>query len=224
MAATAAVATTTSKGGDDRSTVRYGVAVPTRARGTRDEILDAAQRIMAHKGYAAVGISEVLADVGVPKGSFYHWFASKDAFGVALIDHYFTDYLARIDQIVSMPTTASERLQQYWQEFHDMQSFDHCQGKCLVVKLGAEVSDLSEPMRLALIEGTDAVVSRIEQMILDGLSDGSVSVDGEPREVAHGLYDGWVGASILAKIHRSPEPLTRAMNMTRRQLHFDLAA
>ena len=194
--------------------------MPVKANETRRQILDAAQRITAHKGYAAVGINEVLAQAGVPKGSFYHWFTSKDAFGQALIEHYFTEYLAETDRIVSTPTSAAERLLEYWQGFYDMQTFDNCQGKCLVVKLGAEVSDLSESMRIALIEGTSAVIDRIERMIVDGLADGSVSVDGAPREVAHSLYDGWIGASVLAKINRSPEPLDRAVQVTRRHLHI----
>lgn len=176
---------------------------------------------MAHKGYSAVGINEVLKEAGVPKGSFYHYFTSKDAFGEALLKSYFADYVADMDRILAPSgRSAAERLMAYWQQWRETQSFDHCQGKCLAVKLSAEVADLSEPMRLSLKEGTDAVVDRIARAIADGLKDGSLSIDGTPRDVARPLYDLWLGASVMAKIHRSLAPLDTAAALTRQLLHL----
>ncbi|GHF64997.1 TetR/AcrR family transcriptional repressor of nem operon [Amycolatopsis bartoniae] len=182
---------------------------------TRRSILDVAQRIMARKGYSAVGINEVLAEAGVPKGSFYHYFASKDAFGEALLKAYFDEYIADMDRVLRQPgRSAAERLAAYWQQWRETQSLDDCQGKCLAVKLGAEVADLSESMRLALKEGTDAIVDRLERTIAEGLADGSITIDGEPRGTAQALYDMWLGASVMAKIHRSLAPLDTATTAT----------
>ncbi|MEU5274938.1 TetR/AcrR family transcriptional regulator [Streptomyces asoensis] len=195
--------------------------VATRTTDTRRVILDTAQRIMARKGYSAVGINEVLAEAGVPKGSFYHYFSSKDAFGEAMLKSYFADYLTDMDAVLAPSATSSaERLMAYWQQWRETQSVEDCQGKCLAVKLGAEVADLSESMRLALKDGTSAIVDRIERMIAGGLEDGSLSVDGEPRDVAHALYDMWLGASVMAKIHRSPAPLDTVAAATRTFLHL----
>jgi len=194
--------------------------VTRRSTDTRRSILDAAQRIMAHKGYSAVGLNEVLTEAGVPKGSFYHFFDSKDAFGEAMLRSYFTDYVADMERILARPGgSAGEGLMAYWQDWRQTQSLDECQGKCLAVKLGAEVADLSESMRLALKEGTDAIVSRIERAIAPGLEDGSFSIDGDPRTLAQVLYDLWLGASVMAKIHRSVAPLDTAMSATRGLLH-----
>ncbi|MEV5432416.1 TetR/AcrR family transcriptional regulator [Streptomyces sp. NPDC052701] len=191
-----------------------------RSTETRQNILDAAQRIMAHKGYSAVGLNEVLAEVGVPKGSFYHHFPSKDAFGEALLKSYFDDYLADMDRVLTAPgRSAAERLMDYWKVWRETQSVGECQGRCLAVKLGAEVSDLSESMRLALKEGTDAIVGRLERAISAGLTDGSVTIEDTPLETARILYDMWLGASVMAKIHRSLEPLDITTTVTRRLLH-----
>ncbi|WHX15670.1 TetR/AcrR family transcriptional regulator [Streptomyces malaysiensis subsp. malaysiensis] len=187
---------------------------------TRQSLLEAARQIVAAKGYAAVGINEVLAATGVPKGSFYHYFASKDAFGEAMMKSYFDDYLATMDGIIAdKGKSSAERLMSYWQRFYDTQAADDCQGGCLVVKLGAEVSDLSEVMRAATKVGTTAIVDRLEQMINDGITDGSVSVGESPRMTAEALYDLWLGASMMAKIHRSAHHLDRAMTVTRQVLH-----
>ncbi|AXL87438.1 TetR family transcriptional regulator [Streptomyces sp. CB09001] len=188
---------------------------------TRRSILDAAQRIMARKGFSAVGINEVLTAAGVPKGSFYHFFGSKDAFGEAMMRAYFTDYLADMDRILAEPgLTSAQRLMNYWQNWRETQSLDECQGKCLAVKLGAEVSDLSEAMRLALKEGTIAIVDRLERTITAGLKDGSIAVDATPRETARVLYDMWLGASVMTKIHRDIGPLDTTTTVTRQLLHL----
>jgi TetR/AcrR family transcriptional repressor of nem operon len=75
-------------------------------------------------------------------------------------------------------------------------------------------------MRVALKEGTTAIIDRVERMIVGGLADGSLSIDGTPRTTAEALYDAWLGASVMAKIHRSPASLDRAMTITRQLLHL----
>jgi TetR/AcrR family transcriptional repressor of nem operon len=187
----------------------------TRTPDTRQRILDTAQRIMAGKGYSAVGINEVLAEAAVPKGSFYHYFASKDAFGAALLKSYFAGYLADMDEVLERPgQPAADRLAAYWQLWRETQSFDECQGRCLAVKLGAEVADMSEPMRLAMKEGTDAIADRLGRVIAAGRQDGSLPAGGDPGELGRALYDLWLGASVMAKIQRSLAPLDTAVRIS----------
>lgn len=101
-----------------------------------------------------------------------------------------------------------------------MQSSNGCGGKCLAVKLGAEVPDLSESMRRTLKVGTDAIIARIRRTIVEGLQDGSIHIDDTPDEVAHSLYNLWLGASVMAKIARGTHPFKSAMRMTRAMLHL----
>ncbi|MEK8174489.1 hypothetical protein NKH77_52190 [Streptomyces sp. M19] len=98
-----------------------------------------------------------------------------------MMKSYFADYLTTMDGIVAdKGKSSAEHLMSYWQRFYDTQAVDDCQGGCLVVKLGAEVADLSEVMRVATKAGTTAIVDRLEKMIADGIADGSVSVDASP--------------------------------------------
>jgi len=118
-------------------------ATTTEPIDVRENILATGQRIMAGKGFSAVGLNEILTGAGVPKGSFYHYFGSKDAFGEALLDSYFVDYLADLDRTLAQPgMTMAQRLMRYFQVWQETQSFLDCQGKCLAVKLAAEVADL----------------------------------------------------------------------------------
>src|ERR1700712_2817285 len=90
----------------------------------RENILASGQRLMAGKGFSAVGLNEILLTAGVPKGSFYHYFGSKDAFGEALIENYFDGYLAEIDKTFRQPgLTMAERLMIYFRDWQATQSF-----------------------------------------------------------------------------------------------------
>src|ERR1700712_448794 len=173
----------------------------------RQGILDTAHRIVGAKGFSGVGINEILVSAGVPKGSFYHYFGSKESFGEALLADYFQDYLSDIDATLAEPgLTHAERLMNYWRKWQATQGSIDYQRKCLAVKLAAEVSDLSEPMRLALKGGTAALVERLSRSIAAGVTEGSLTVESEPHTTAEDLYHVWLGASLMAKIVRTDAP------------------
>ncbi|MFD7065470.1 TetR/AcrR family transcriptional regulator [Streptomyces sp. NPDC059906] len=185
----------------------------------RESILRAARQILPHKGFASVGLAEILTTAGVPKGSFYHFFGSKDAFGEAVMQGYYADYLDNMDRILAEPgLTSAQRLMNYWQYWRETQSVDVYEGKCLTVKLAAEVSDLSESMRLAVKEGTAGLIDRLERTITAGLEDGSLTIDASARDTAQALCDMWLGASLMVKVHRDNSPFDAAMTVTRQLL------
>lgn len=187
----------------------------------RDNILDHGQSIISRKGFSGVGLNEILIASGVPKGSFYHYFGSKEAFGEALLQRYFAGYLAELDRILSAPgLNMAQRLINYWQNWHVTQSLDDCQGKCLAVKLGAEVADLSEAMRMVMVRGTAGIMERIAQAIAAGGAEGSLPVYASPTAVAQALYQTWLGASLMAKVLRNTQPLEIAMSTTRETLYL----
>ena len=187
----------------------------------RDNILAVGQRIMSGKGFSAVGLNEILTEAKVPKGSFYHYFDSKDAFGEALLSSYFEDYLADLDKVMNEPgLTMAQRLLNYFDMWRANQSFLDCQGKCLAVKLAAEVADLSEAMRAVLNQGTSGIIARMADALERGIDDGSLAIDDTPEQVAQSLYQLWLGASVMVKIVRGTEPFDSAMAVTRQMLHL----
>lgn len=191
------------------------------ASDVRQSILDVGQRIMAGKGFSAVGLNEILSAADVPKGSFYYYFGSKDAFGEALLESYFTDYLANLDETLREPgLTMAQRLMNYWRHWQETQSFFDCQGKCLAVKLGAEVADLSEAMRAVLKRGTSGITERLERAIEAGVAEGSLSISEDADCVAQSLYQLWLGASVMVKIVRHTRPFEASMMTTRQILHL----
>jgi len=186
---------------------------------TRQHILLCGRQLAAAKGFVGVGLSEILATAKVPKGSFYHYFPSKEAFGDALLETYFADYLERVDELFAKPgRTGSQQLLAYFKRWIETQTDESEDERCLIVKLAAEVSDLSEPMRHTMHEGTEAILKRLAASIAQGQADGSIPTKQEPGPCARWLYQAWLGASLLAKLQRKRAPLDLAMTQTRHHL------
>lgn len=198
---------------------------------TKFHLLDCGERLIASKGFVGVGLAEILAAAEVPKGSFYHYFKSKERFGEDLLVRYLDRYLARLDELFQPDgSTARDRLMRYWaywnlsqcaQDGQACSPSDAASGagaKCLIVKLSAEVSDISETMRLTLRDGTERVVQRIAQCLQAARDDGSVSAELDSEATAITLYELWLGASLLAKLRRDASPFEHALRSTERLL------
>lgn len=126
--------------------------------------------------------------------------------------HYFEKYLAEIDGFLfDDRKNGRERLFAYLSFWRANQERNDPDGKCLAVKLGAEVSDLSEAMRTALKNGTSATIGRLARVIEDGQADGSIISQRKPRELANTLYQLWLGASVMNKIERDPAAFDSAL-------------
>ncbi|NMM14437.1 MAG: TetR/AcrR family transcriptional regulator [Rhodoferax sp.] len=189
----------------------------------KKHILDCGERLIANKGFVGVGLAEILAAAGVPKGSFYHYFSSKERFGEALLVRYLDQYLQQLDTLLTADgTTARARLMRYWSHWNVSQcgiTADGCGAsgggvKCLIVKLSAEVADISETMRLTLRDGTDRVVQRIAQCLEEARAEGSVPSTLVADTTAMTLYELWLGASLLAKLRRDSSPFEHATRST----------
>lgn len=184
----------------------------------RQHIIDVAKSLMTQKGYTAVGLLEVLKTAGVPKGSFYHYFRSKEEFGQALLEEYFQEYIGRVDIVMAAQGNGAERLLGYLRYWAKTQAFDHPEEKCLVVKLGAEVCDLSQDMRSVLEEGTALIIQRITRCVEQGKADGSITTTQDAEALAESLYQLWLGASLLVKVRNTTAAFETALITSARLL------
>ncbi len=181
---------------------------------TRQQLLDTGRRMMVTKGFTGVGLNEILQTAGVPKGSFYHYFKSKEQYGQAMLEEYFQNYLADMDQrFAATDINAREQLMGYWQQWLSNYCEPCDEQTCLAVKLSAEVADLSEAMRLTLRDGTEQVIERLTGCIEQGQRDGSLPPS-NAQQTATALYQIWLGASLLSKLHRNNQPLQSALLTT----------
>ena len=181
----------------------------------RRHILDAGRALIARKGFVAVGLNEILTTAEIPKGSFYHYFGSKESFGSELLQQYVADYSVRLDELFGQPgVNGRDMLLSYWAAWQQEQLDQDGEERCLVVKLSAEVGDLSDEMRVVLRDGVDRLMVRLAAVIEEGQADGSLSPEIRAKEAAELLYQMWLGAALITKLRQDGSAMAQAMAVT----------
>ena len=180
----------------------------TRHADTRQHILETGQRIIAGKGFASVGLNEILTTAGVPKGSFYHYFDSKEAFGLQLITRYGDFFARKLDRhLRNTALTPLSRLSAFVSEAIDgMSRHDYRRG-CLIGNLGQEMGSLPESFRSHLKETFFDWQERFAACLQEAQNIGELSSEAKPHQLAEFFWIGWEGAVLRAKLEQSAAPL-----------------
>lgn len=179
---------------------------------TREHLLATGEQLCLQRGFTGMGLSELLKTAEVPKGSFYHYFRSKEAFGVAMLERHYAAYHQRLTELLqSGEGNYRDRILAYYQQTLNQFCQHGTISGCLTVKLSAEVCDLSEDMRSAMDKGARGVIALLSQALENGRKNHCLTFCGEPLQQAQVLYALWLGANLQAKISRSFEPLENAL-------------
>ena len=185
----------------------------------RLHILNTSSDLILHKGFTGVGLQEILQSCEIPKGSFYHYFQSKEAFGCELVQHYVDNYQVRLNDVWRSDKSPYQKLIEYFNLWiEDPQTQCGWADSCLIVKLAAEVADLSEDMRSIMSAGVDDVIERIAALIDLGKQDQSIQADTEASTLAQVLYQMWLGAALLTKLQKDKTPLQPVFQAVRYDL------
>lgn len=182
------------------------------ANDTREHLLATGEQLCLQRGFTGMGLSELLKTAEVPKGSFYHYFRSKEAFGVVMLERYYAGYNLRLQQHFGQAEgNYREKLLGWYQGALTY----FCQHSrlisCLTVKLSAEVCDLSEDMRSALDKGATQIINQLAHALEQGHAEISLVLQSDALTEAQVIYALWLGASLQAKISRSAMPLESAL-------------
>lgn len=174
----------------------------------KEKLLDQGVALFTERGYHGAGLQDILAGVGVPKGSFYNYFASKEEFGAAAIAHYIEPFIERLDGWLERPELdAGAALEGYFGELAGELERRRFAGGCLLGNLIGEVGDTSETCRLALREALHRYRDKLREGIERGQREGVFRADLGAEAMADFLSDAWQGALLRMKIEQSVRPL-----------------
>ncbi|WP_416140431.1 TetR family transcriptional regulator C-terminal domain-containing protein [Halomonas sp. HK25] len=181
---------------------------------TRERLIEAGLRLLLEHGYNDLGIQALLKETGVPKGSFYHHFRSKEEFALQVIDRYMEEVHLGLDASLGDPTlTPLNRARRFFELSREKYRQDGYMG-CMLGGLGQELSGVNETFAARIETCFGEVTSRIASCLEEARRQGELPRDSEPLELANLLLNCWEGAALRSRLLRDPAPLDRMLDFT----------
>lgn len=175
---------------------------------TREALLRAGVEVLTEKGFSATGLDEILRRTGVPKGSFYHYFDSKESFGVEVIDRYAAYFARKLDRFLTDESRSPlQRIEAFIADaMEGMARYEYRRG-CLVGNLGQEMGALPEAFRDRLGNVFADWQARMEACLSAAKDAGQLCPEADCCRLAAVFWIGWEGAVLRAKLERNPQAL-----------------
>jgi TetR/AcrR family transcriptional repressor of nem operon len=182
-----------------------------RTSDARGKILSAAQTLIEERGYTALGVAEICAAAGVPKGSFYHFFESKQALALTVVDEHWTAQRRQWTELLGSDRPPLRRLRDLFEATETVQRTgqrDHGNVVgCLFGNLALELRNQAEDVRHRLQEIFDAQIDLIEQVVTEAHERGDVAATVDAREAARSIVAQLEGRVLFAKLLDDPGQL-----------------
>ena len=171
---------------------------------TRDQILDAASRLIHVRGYHCTSLDDVLRESGVGKGNFYYYFKSKEDLAYAIIDRLVRGFLERTLEPAFADPHADPlaQIDAFLDRVVDNQRQRNGMGGCPMGNLASELSDIHEGFRARLHEIFVQWRARLAEALRRGQAAGALRTDFDPAGAAQFLVAGIEGAMLMGKVAR----------------------
>lgn len=179
----------------------------------KEQIVTASMNLLHSKGFNATSVQDITEAAGVPKGSFYNHFASKEALGVEVLQRY-TEQVGQASAVLRDPALPPlQRLRDYFGAMVASHVAADFSAGCMLGNFSTELSNQSAPIRQQARQSFAAMSARLEEIIAQGQRDGSIA-DAQPAgELANFVADAWQGAVLRAKAEKNRAPLDRFVDM-----------
>ncbi|WP_395827079.1 TetR family transcriptional regulator C-terminal domain-containing protein [Collimonas sp.] len=181
---------------------------------TRATLLETGLKLFAEQGYNGTGIKEIVDAAGVPKGSFYNYFKSKEDFGGEVISHYANGFATNWSKYFAEgpeePLAALRYTYERLIRYHEQ-----CEVKagCLLGNFAAEMAESSEVCRIMLQQVVSGWRASFVSYLRQAQADGSVRTDLSAEQLADFFWNGWEGALLRMKIERSTAPVRACVTL-----------
>jgi TetR/AcrR family transcriptional repressor of nem operon len=176
----------------------------------REKLLHVGMQVVHERGFGGASVRDIVQAAGVPQGSFTNHFASKEAFGLEVIDLYFANAQDNIrDTLRNDDLPPLQRLRLYIDNGKNRLNQDSMKNGCLFGNFTAEASDSSEPIRERLVAVFGAVQSAVAYCLRAAVKAGETPPATDCDEIAGFVVSSLQGANLLAKAQRSPVPVER---------------
>jgi TetR/AcrR family transcriptional repressor of nem operon len=183
--------------------------------GTREELIEVGLKQIHSAGYTATGINQILELADVPKGSFYHHFASKDAFAKEILEHYNFGEQERWESFLGdTKVSPLKRLRRYFKEMIAIYGRRGRSAGCLLGNMTLDVAEHNPALRGVLRKSFDCWQNAIAKTIREAIEKHELPKTANADELAAVLVNAWEGAQVRTKVEQSDKPLELFLDLT----------
>lgn len=172
----------------------------------REELLAAGLETLHKRGFNATSVQDITEAAGVPKGSFYNHFASKEELGAAVVAAYSEKGAVRRQALLNHAVPPVARIRSYFEGLVARAPHPGSPG-CLLGNFGAELSNQSPAIRVQLGVALSDWRRSLAQVIEEAQQAGDLRDDSDPDLLAAFVIDAWEGAVLRSKVEQSRGPL-----------------
>jgi TetR/AcrR family transcriptional repressor of nem operon len=176
----------------------------------KEKVIACGVELISLNGYTATGIDAVLKQAGVPKGSFYHYFGTKENFGLEVINRFAEEYDRKLERYLGdTDAPPLQRIRNYLEHSVGHMAETGCSRGCLIGNLGQELAGQNERFRARLEEVFRSWQVLFAACLREARECGELSRDTDPDGLAEFILSAWEGAILHAKVMKSPSLLQR---------------
>ncbi len=182
-----------------------------------DALIEKGMMLLWSKGYNATSVNDIVKEAGVPKGSFYFYFDSKEDFAVKSIEKYFDmQFPPALEILQNKSVSPRQRVIDFY-EFRSKvlkEEFD-CKMGCMGCNLANEMAEHNEAIRNAINAKTEMVKTYITEVIEEAQDLGEMDSKIEASDLVAFMEDAGKGAMVSMKEMNSAYPIDNFTNMVR---------
>jgi len=176
----------------------------------REKLLNVGLQVVHERGFGGASVRDIVQAAGVPQGSFTNHFASKEAFGLEVVERYLDGARALMQATLrndALPPL--QRLRAYVDGATDSRSDAGIRNGCLLGNFSAEANDCGEALRLRVADAFAQVQDALAYCLRAAVAAGEIAPSTDCDDAAAFLLASLQGAILLAKAQRSARPVER---------------
>jgi TetR/AcrR family transcriptional regulator, transcriptional repressor for nem operon len=176
----------------------------------RQRLMKAGRELFLKLGFNGCGVQEIATASGIPKGSFYSYFDSKDAFAMAVLEEYWNGVEERFGGIlVDTKLSPAKRIARYFHELSEEKAVNNYAHGCLIGNLSLEISNASSQVRSKLSDIFERWEASLVRCLREAQGKSEIPRHADLRDLAAAIIESWEGAAMRAKVEQKRWPYRR---------------
>ncbi len=175
----------------------------------KENILDIGVGLFNKKGYNGIGIKEILDEAQIPKGSFYHYFKSKEDFGLQVVKRYSDSTLTFLrSHLEDNSKSPKERLIQFFDAMQEIYMKKEYKEGCLLGNSATELADINISFAFLFQKEFLKYEDLFEKCIQRAIEQGEINSDKSAKKIGAFILNSFEGALLRMKVDKSIEPIS----------------